>query len=615
MTIYGQEMDNATAALAKMNMILHNYPTAEIKQDNTLANPLFLNPDGSLKTFDYVVANPPFSYKSWSNGLHPQDDFFGRFQGFGIPPTKNGDYAFLLHIVKSLKSTGKGAVILPHGVLFRGGSEAQIRTNLINRGYIKGIIGLPANLFYGTGIPACIIVIDKQHANARKGIFMIDASKGFIKDGNKNRLRDQDIHKIVDIFNTQTEAPKYSRMVSVDEIEANEFNLNIPRYIDSQEQEDIQDIEAHLLGGIPQADIDALNPYWEVYPSLRKVLFKKNERSGYLDLKIAKEEIRNTIYNHSEFLAYREQVEGVFNKWKKKTVPVLEKIKRGDKPKELIKHISEQLLDQFSNLHLIDPYDVYQSLMIYWSETMQDDIYTLVSDGWLAGREIEKQDKKKDWEGLLIPKVLVIQNYFSKDQQEIDELNTKRETLKQELTDLEEEHGGEEGLFSEVNGDNDKVNKALVLKRIKHLEKGVNKKQLSLVTDPDNYHGSKDELSDADEYNLLTNWMGLNDSISDHDKSIKEAEAKLEECLLIKYKNLTEMEVKELMIESKWMFTLFDSVHSEMNRISQNLTLRINYLSERYQYTLSEQLQSFEMFNNKVKSSLKSMGFSIVKNL
>lgn len=246
-TIYGQENDNATKALAVMNMWLHGCPTAEIWKGNTLAEPHFKNKDdGSLKTFDYVVANPPFSTKSWSNGFLPSEDQYGRFSGYGIPPDKNGDYAFLLHIVRSMKSTGKAAVILPHGVLFRGNSEAEIRKNLILRKFIKGIIGLPANLFYGTGIPACVIVLDKEGSDNREGIFMVDASKGFIKDGNKNRLRDQDIHKIVDTFGKQSEIEKYSRFVPFAEIEANDYNLNIPRYVDTQEEEDVQSIEAHL---------------------------------------------------------------------------------------------------------------------------------------------------------------------------------------------------------------------------------------------------------------------------------------------------------------------------------------------------------------------------------
>ena len=285
--LYWQEMDVATAALARMNMILHDNPTAIIEQGNTLSTPLFLDWE-RLKTFDYVVANPPFSFKSWSNGLQDPDKF-GRFKDFWTPPEKNGDYAFLLHIIHSLKTTGKWACILPHGVLFRWNAEAEIRKNIIKRWYIKGIIWLPPNLFYGTGIPACIIILDKENAENRKGIFMIDAGKSYIKDGNKNRLRSQDLHKIVDVFTKQLELPKYSRIVSITEIEKNEYNLNIPRYIDSGELEDIQDIEAHLLWGMPNIDIENLWNYWDVYPTLRKALFEPSKRSGYSQLLITQD--------------------------------------------------------------------------------------------------------------------------------------------------------------------------------------------------------------------------------------------------------------------------------------------------------------------------------------
>src|SRR6266849_1240564 len=314
-TLYGQEKDAATSGLARMNMILHNNPTALIVQGNTLTDPKFKDGD-TLKTFDYVVANPPFSDKRWSTGIDPLTDAHGRFKHFGTPPARQGDYAYLLHIVRSLRSNGKGACILPHGVLFRGNAEADIRRNLVRKGYIKGIIGLPPNLFYGTSIPACIIVIDKEDAHTRKGIFMIDASAGFMKDGNKNRLRAQDIHKIVDAFNKRLELPKYSRMVSVNEIEKNEFNLNLPRYIDSQQREDIQDIEGHLRGGIPTADVDALQRYWDVCPQLRQVLFKDN-RPGYLDLAVEKPAIKPAIYEHPEFAAFVGCMNTVFAKWSK----------------------------------------------------------------------------------------------------------------------------------------------------------------------------------------------------------------------------------------------------------------------------------------------------------
>src|SRR5690625_2826257 len=304
LTIYGQEKDNSTVALAKMNMILHNNEIAEIAQGDTITSPQFIEND-QLKRFDFAVSNPPFSTKSWSNGIDPHNDLYKRFDGYGIPPNKNGDYAFFLHFLKSLKSTGKGAIILPHGVLFRGNVEAEIRKNIINRGYIKGIIGMPANLFYGTGIPASIIIIDKENAHARTGIFMIDASDGFVKDGNKNRLRDQDIHKIVDVFNHQTEIEGYSRMVSFNEIEENDYNLNIPRYIDKQDEEDIQDIGAHLHGGIPNSDIETLSDYWKVYPTIRNILFKETDRPSYSELNVELDQIKDTIFNHYEFITFK----------------------------------------------------------------------------------------------------------------------------------------------------------------------------------------------------------------------------------------------------------------------------------------------------------------------
>jgi type I restriction enzyme M protein len=323
-TLYGQEKEATTAGLARMNMILHNNPTAEIKQGNTLSNPLF-EENGSLKTFDFVIANPPFSDKRWSNGLTlPDDNPYNRFSDYGTPPEKNGDYAFLLHIVRSLKRHGKGAIILPHGVLFRGNAEAGIRKNLIKKGYIKGIIGLPANLFYGTGIPAAIILIDKENANNRKGIFMIDAGKGFMKDGNKNRLREQDIRKITDVFNAQLEIAGFSRMVSVAEIEGNEFNLNIPRYIESQETEDIQDIQAHLVGGIPTVDIDALSNYWQIFPNIKNALFEASSIK-YLQLTIDNSRLKDTIFSHPEFVSFITEMNTLFNQWKTKNTTILEK--------------------------------------------------------------------------------------------------------------------------------------------------------------------------------------------------------------------------------------------------------------------------------------------------
>jgi len=381
-TLYGQEKDAATSTLARMNMILHNNPTALIAQGNTLAVPKFKDGD-TLKTFDYVVANPPFSDKRWSTGIDPLHDPYDRFQSFGTPPARQGDYAYLLHIIRSLKSTGKGACILPHGVLFRGNAEAYIRRALVRKGYIKGIVGLPPNLFYGTGIPACIVVVDKEDAHTRKGVFMIDASAGYMKDGPKNRLRAQDIHKIVDVFNRRLETPKYSRMVSIAEIEKNEFNLNLPRYIDSQQAEDMQDIEGHLRGGIPVRDVDALCRYWKVCPNLRQGLFKAN-RPGYVDLAVDKSAIKSMIYEHPEFAAFITGMNAHFDAWREKNAKTLRQLKADCHPKEVATALSEDLLAHYTGQPHIDNYDVYQHLMDYWAETMQDDCYLIAADGWNA---------------------------------------------------------------------------------------------------------------------------------------------------------------------------------------------------------------------------------------
>ena len=587
-SIYGQENDTATAALARMNMILHNNPSAEIKQGNTLSSPLFLE-GGGLKTFDYVVANPPFSFKSWSNGLKPDEDTFRRFKDYGVPPAKNGDYAFLLHIIHSLKSRGKGACILPHGVLFRGNAEAQIRTSIIKKGYIKGIIGLPPNLFYGTGIPACIIVIDKENANNRKGVFMIDASRSFMKDGNKNRLREQDIHRIVDVFNRQIEIDKYSRMVPVTEIENNGYNLNIPRYIDSQEAEDIQSIEAHLNGGIPDSDVEALNSFWEVYSGLKKTLFASSGRPGFSKLLVQHDSIKTAIFSHPEFSAYSGRVVAVFNKWRNRNIAKLKAISKDDRPKKLISDIAEDLLQTFSEVKLIDNYDIYQHLLVYWAEVMQDDVYSLVADGWMVGREIERQDKKREWEGLLIPKSLITAKYFSDEQQIIERLESERDDITRQIEELVEEHGGDEGLLSDSKNEKDKVTKIFVWKRFKEIEK---------------------DKEAVDERKVLSQYLKLSEQETDAAKKIKEAAAKLEKKVLDRYSTLSEADIKNIIVEDKWIAALERDVKTEMERISQRLTGRIKELAERYARPLPEMTEEVDALENKVKAHLKKMGYA-----
>ena len=597
-TIYGQEMDNATAAMAKMNMILHDNPTAQIWLGNTLASPHWVE-GNRLKAFDFVVANPPFSNKAWRTGLDSENDVYQRFQ-YGIPPRKNGDYAFLLHILTSLKSTGKGAVVMPHGVLFRGNVEADIRRELVRQGYIKGIIGLPPNLFYGTGIPACILVLDKENAAGRTGIFMIDASQGFMKDGNKNRLRHQDIRKIVDVFNGQIELPKYSRMVSRAEIEANEYNLNLPRYIDTTEAEDVQDIAAHLQGGIPQRDIDDLARYWDVFPTLEHDLFEDNARPGYSELRVPAAEIKDAILAHPEFAAYTEAVSAIFAQWRDAHRPRLMALTTEDRPRALIETLSEALLSAFAPARLIDRYDVYQHLMAYWTETMQDDVYMIAEDGWLAAnrlRLLEAKNKesadlkigKHKYKADLIPPTLIVARYFAADQEGIEALEAQQDGIAQQIAEMEEEHSGEEGLLEEAKSDAGNVTKGAAKARLREIE-----------GDPDF----------ADEAEVIAAYLALCDRESTAKKESKAAQQALDAKVLGKYQTLTEVESKTLVVDDKWLAALEDAVQGELDRVSQALTGRVKELAERYAAPLPQIAEEVSGLSARVDAYLERMGFS-----
>ena len=594
-TLEGQEMDVATAGLARMNMILHDFPGAIVMTGNTLAAPKFKDGE-KLRQYDFVVANPPFSVKTWMVGVDPAADPYQRF-AWGAPPAKQGDYAFLLHIIRSIKATGKGACILPHGVLFRGNAEAVIRRKLVESGFLKAIIGLPANLFYGTGIPACIVVLDKENAQARKGVFMIDAAKGFIKDGNKNRLREQDIHRIVDTFAKQVDVPHYARMVPFSEIAdpKNDFNLNLPRYIDSSEAEDLQDIDGHLRGGIPERDLTSaespLAAYWEVMPSIRTALFESAGRPGYSRLKLPIAEVKPAIVGHAEFAAFQQQAGKTFEGWRKSTTPRLQSFGKDGHPKQLIETIAEDLLAAFRKTPLLNAYDVYQHLMDFWAEAMQDDCYLISADGWVAKTsriiETDKKGKSKDkgWTCDLVPKPLIVARYFAKEQAALDAKQAELDAATASLAELEEEHGGEEGALGAL----DKIAKAEVSARFKEIK------------------GDKEAKDEAD---VLKRWLDLSEAESSLKRSVKDMDAALDKLAYEKYPKLSEAEIKTLVIEDKWMTRLTAAVQGELDRVSQTLTGRIRELAERYATPLPRLVDEVAALSARVDGHLKNMGAS-----
>ena len=615
LAIYGQEKDISTAGLAKMNLVLHNKASGEIHSDNTFSDPWYKddNDETKLRKFDYIVANPPFSMKNWMDGLKP----YGRFDDFDeMPPEKNGDYAWLLHIIKSMKNqTGKAAVILPHGVLFRGNAEETIRKNIINRHLIKGIIGLPANLFYGTGIPACIIVLDKENTETRTGIFMIDASHGFIKDGDKNRLREQDIYKIVTTFNSMTEVSGFSRFVPFDEIiNKNSYNLNIPRYIDSTEKEDLQSIEAHLYGGIPQDDIDNIPHFWNVFPNLKNKIFGEYSK-GFYKLLIQKDDVHKTISENIEFLEYNKKVNNTYNEWKKIANPVLTNLNSTDSNKEIILNLSEEILEKFSKLELLDKYDVYQVLLAYWNETMNDDVLLIIQDelGYnlakitddikeepkeskKAKKDSAKEKKPKEpkiigWEGRLIPKQIVLDAFFALEQKEIEKAEEKLSQTESEFEEFIENNSDENGYFTDYMGDDEKIDSKKITSRVKLL--------------------TKEKKTQNEEYKILNNYVDYESSIKSQKKHITELKKVLDDNCRNRYKTFTDAEIKDLLVNRKWYKAIDDGIQNLYITVANHLTKRIVELYERYENTLSELNTKLAEEEKVVFGHLTQMGFKL----
>ncbi|WP_033759224.1 type I restriction-modification system subunit M [Helicobacter pylori] len=605
LTIYGQEKDISTTALCKMNMVLHNSATADIAKggSSTLSNPHFLE-NGMLKTFDYVVANPPFSLKNWTDGLSidPKskqviDDNFNRFED-GTPPEKNGDFAFLLHIIKSLKNTGKGAVILPHGVLFRGNAEGVIRKNILMKGYIKGVIGLAPNLFYGTSIPACVIVLDKENVHARKGVFMIDASKDFKKDGNKNRLREQDVQKMIDTFKAKKEIPYYSKMVSLEEISANDYNLNIPRYIVA-EQELEKDlfalINSHKANYLPKNEIEAYAPYFKVFKELKNTLFKKSDKEGYYALKTECENIKDLITESLEYQAFHASVLNAFDRLDLWTT--FNGLEPGFNPKTLIESVCQKVLQEFEKVEILDQYGVYQLFKDYYNEVLQDDWFLISLNGFESAKELRKliplKDKNKKanyleepdfviqktyYKSDLIPKDLIKQRFFKEESNILEELENALNESVAIYEEFIEEHSNEEGLFDEL-----KVNESVL------------KKELKNATDPE-------------DEQILKTALELLEAKNKAQKAKNKADEALELKAFHQYKKLEIEEIKDLIINDKWLKRLKNALEDKILKRINAFSSALNAIIANYSNSLLELDKEVKESESKVLEHLKDLG-------
>lgn len=608
-TIYGQEKYSDTAGLAKMNFILHNKGTGEVHSDNTLSAPYYTDDFGELRKFDFIVMNPPFSDKDWSDGIKADEDTYHRFDGYGIPPEKNGDYAWFLHVLKALNENGKAGIILPHGVLFRGNAEETIRKEILKRKYIKGIVGLPSNLFYGTGIPACIIIIDKENADKREGLFMIDASDGFKKDGDKNRLREQDIEKIVQVFTNKTEIKGYSRFITYKEIiEDNNANLNVPRYISKINKNLPQNISAHLNGGIPEKDIDSMERLWNISSELRNKIFEKRNNANVYDLKVEPDSIEDLIFEDEKIRkVIQEETIDIFNTWKQQSETVLKNIDSTIIPKKLIRELGFSILKAYEKSKLLDNYDAYDFLLNYWNEKMQDDVYLIKASGYEAGAEIDRkygkkkikdeqgieieiEDKKKfkSFDGLLIPKEIIEKEYFKDELEEISTINSTISEIDEKMNEIFEENAGEDGLINDAINDKGNITKKSLNDRIKEIDK----------------------IKDKEEYELLISYQNLLKKKDTQNKELKSKTKSLDERIEEQYSKLTEKELKDLLVDKKWMARINNDIKDAVDSEINNIAAKLVEISKRYETTLSQLEEKAENSRNDVRNALERMGYS-----
>ncbi|ELC8405611.1 type I restriction-modification protein subunit M [Clostridium perfringens] len=591
---FAQELKQNTYNLTRMNLIMRGILPSNIitRNADTLEEdwPYFdeSDPIGTYETLyvDAVVSNPPYS-QAW-DPTDKENDL--RYNRYGLAPKGKADYAFLLHDLYHIKPDGIMNIVLPHGVLFRGGEEGTIRKNLIENNNIDTIIGLPANIFYGTGIPTIIIVLKQKRENT--DVLIIDASKGFIKEGKQNKLQASDIRKIVDTVKYRKDIEKYSKKVSREEIRENDYNLNIPRYVDSSETPESYDIYASMFGGIPKSELEALNKYWEAFPSLKNVLFDEISETH---LNVKNVNVKEIIRGHEEvknfYKDYKNALDGFDNKMGIDLIENMEDINIAREENIL----AEELFNRLYDIKLVDEYKAYQKLADEW-EIISQDLETIRIDGKKTltevvpnmvlkkkgGKDVEVQE---GWIGRIIPFELVKKTILK---EESENLNAKEERLQNVISEQTEIFDS----FSEE--DKDDLAEALNNDNTAFISAGLNKLSKEFIKEHNKDFYDEESL----EYKVI-----LTKELSDEEKELKKEIKKLEEELHVLTKEtiekLNEEEVKEL-LKKKWIEPLTDSFDDIYENIIETLISKIEALEEKYSVTFAD----VEKEINKVEEEL-----------
>ena len=595
---YAQELIENTYNLTRMNLVMRDIIPANIivRNGDTLGDDWpFFDDNDKERTYDPVFvdgccSNPPYS-QSWENSDADNDV---RFKDYGVAPKSKADLAFLLHNLYHLKPDGIMTIVMPHGVLFRGGDEAKIREKLIENNNIETIIGLPANIFFGTGIPTIILVLKKNRQSS--DILFVDASKGYIKDGNKNKLQAKDIRKIVDtVIERKDFVPKYSRLVSKDEIVKNEYNLNIPRYIDSSDEQELWDIYATMFGGIPNSEIDELKKYWNAFPTLRNEIFKEKD-IPYSDVKDI--DINGTISNNVDVKRFVDNFNNSFaqfpNYLKNEIITNRNSVIIQKQESTIASKIKENLQD----IELVDYFDAYQILDNNWTKIYLD-LELIQNEGDSAIKKVDpnmvtkKNSKTKEvyevqqgWIGHILPFNLVQTVYYKEEKDKLDNLTNKLSSLeatKNELLDSIDPNDKSQL----VDDDGDIVSKKL------NAEISKIKKQLKL--------GAEFEEESYEDIIIKVNESA--ERIKKIKKDVKELKTRLEALTKDKIENLSDDEAL-ILLEEKWIKPFDKQLKNLTTEIIDLLEAKIQHLKEKYEITYKE-------ISDNIENSKKSLRLMI----
>ena len=566
---YAQELKESTYNLTRMNLIMRGINPSNLftRNADTLEDdwPIDLDSYPPVLRVDAVVSNPPYS-QQWTPDGKESDP---RYSEYGLAPKSKADYAFLLHDLYHIKPDGIMTIVLPHGVLFRGGEEEKIRTNLIEKNHIDAIIGLPANIFFGTGIPTIIMVLKQKREN--KDVLIIDASKGFVKEGKNNKLQASDIKRIVDAYFERKTIEKFSKVVSREEIRANDYNLNIPRYVDSSEKAESWDIYASLMGGIPNSEIDELQRYWQAFPSLRESLFMSNG-TPYSSLRC--EDVKKIIVENEDIKVFKNNFANCFMDFedllKERLIQNMESLQAGKEKEE----IGNQIFKRLHDIPLIDKYKAYQILDDKWTE-IAIDFDVIGTEGREAIKVVEpnmvmKKDKEiqEGWKGRILPFELV-QKVLLPDRLSVITENEKRLA---EITSMYEElieNLSEEDKESDILNENqDAFNAKGVTVKLKELRKAENEEERALKAVLEQYG-----------------------NLSKEEKEIKKEIKELTSRLLIQTKETIEKlsdEQEEKLLSEKWIKPLIGDLHNLPEQIVEDLVKKVQSLADKYSTTLRD---------------------------